>query len=39
MLSRKKPVLEKSEQAFNDQSTGGNPRYPLVDELKVRKKK
>ena len=25
---------EMSEQAFNDQCTGANPRYPLVDELK-----
>ena len=23
-----------SEQAFNDQCTGANPRYPLVSELK-----
>ena len=25
---------EMSEQAFNDQCTGANPRYPLVSELK-----
>lgn len=25
---------EMTEQAFNDQCTGANPRYPLVSELK-----
>ena len=25
---------EMSEQAFNDQCTGANPRYPLMSELK-----
>ena len=25
---------EMSEQAFNDQCTGANPRYPLVSEIK-----
>ena len=25
---------EMSEQAFNDQCTGANPRYPLIAELK-----
>ena len=25
---------EMSEQAFNDQCTGANPRYPLISELK-----
>jgi len=24
-----------SEQAFDDQCTGGNPRYPLVREIKA----
>ena len=23
-----------SEQAFNDQCTGANPRYPLIEEMK-----
>ena len=25
---------EMSEQAFNDQCTGANPRYPLISEIK-----
>ncbi len=33
-----KDFLEKledmTEQAFDDQCTGGNPRYPLMDEIK-----
>ena len=29
-----KTLDEMSEQAFNDQCTGANPRYPLISEIK-----